>query len=93
MHVVDPVLAPHPYVVQNHLRDLVLQDEHSPSQRRQIWNDVSKIVEDNANVRVRQVEQNGEDVRAWEWTGQVSGVLPAAASDAVYYPAIEQHKR
>lgn len=27
-------------------------------------------MEGNANVRAKQVEHQGEELRAWEWTGQ-----------------------
>ncbi|BGP29857.1 inner nuclear membrane protein enriched at telomere/subtelomere region [Rhodotorula toruloides] len=68
-HYADPVLIPFPHVVPSHLRDLILQDEHSPSRRAALWKGVEKVVEGNANVRVMSVEQNGEEMRGWLWTG------------------------
>ncbi len=57
----------------SHLRDLVLQNEHSPARRQLLWKAVEKVVEGNANVRSKQVEQNGEEMRAWEWSGLGGG--------------------
>ncbi|BGO89385.1 hypothetical protein NBRC10512_006301 [Rhodotorula toruloides] len=68
-HYADPVLIPFPHVVPSHLRDLILQDEHSPGRRAALWKGVEKVVEGNANVRVMSVEQNGEEMRGWLWTG------------------------
>ena len=51
------------------MRDLILQDEHSPRRRAELWKRVEKIVEGNANVRVADVEQYGEEMRGWLWTG------------------------
>ncbi|KAK4053657.1 inner nuclear membrane protein enriched at telomere/subtelomere region [Microbotryomycetes sp. JL201] len=76
LHAVDPVLAPDAHVIQSHLRDLVLQDEHSPAVRARLWAAVSKIVEANANVRTKQVERFGEEMLAWEWSGSSKQNLP-----------------
>lgn len=38
-------------------------------QNTSIWKDVQKNIEDNANVRVRQIEIGGEIMRVWEWVG------------------------
>ena len=72
-HYTDPVITPASYIIPSHLRDFVLQNEHSPARRQVLWNAVEKIVEGNANVRSRQVEQNGEEMRAWEWSGLGGG--------------------
>ena len=47
----------------------MLQNEHSLSRRKSLWKLVEKVVEGNANVRAKQIELSGEEVRAWEWTG------------------------
>lgn len=69
LHHTDAVLAPTSSVAASHLRDLVLQNEHSLPKRKYLWNQVERVVEGNSNVRAKQVELNGEEVRAWEWTG------------------------
>lgn len=69
-HHLDPALAPSPALAQSHLRDLILQHEHSASRRQRLWKQVETVVEGNSNVRAKQVEISGEDLRAWEWTGQ-----------------------
>ncbi|GAA5938256.1 hypothetical protein JCM3775_002929 [Rhodotorula graminis] len=72
-HLADPVHVPFAHVAPSHLRDLVLQDEHSPARRAALWHRVAHVVEGNANVRVRDVEIGGEELRGWEWTGPVMG--------------------
>ncbi|KAM0792133.1 hypothetical protein ACM66B_004833 [Microbotryomycetes sp. NB124-2] len=86
LHAVDPALAPSPHVIQNHLRDLVLQDEHSPSVRARLWKAVSKVVESNSNVRSKQVEHCGEDMLAWEWSGATKPDTPRQ----VLYPSVKR---
>ncbi|GAA6060125.1 hypothetical protein JCM10212_001422 [Sporobolomyces blumeae] len=68
-HHADPVLVPFPHIAPSHLRDLVLQHVHSPERRAQLWRKVEKVVEGNSNVRVMEVEQNGEELRGWKWIG------------------------
>ncbi|GAA6013190.1 hypothetical protein JCM11491_005210 [Sporobolomyces phaffii] len=68
-HHADPVLVPFPHIAPSHLRDLVLQHVHSPTRRAQLWRKVERVVEGNSNVRVMQVEQNGEELRGWQWVG------------------------
>lgn len=100
-HYTDPVHVPFPHVVPSHLRDLILQDEHSPSRRAALWNQVEKIVEGNANVRVADVEQYGEEMRGWLWTGPTSRIdappvaeeyeaKPQMAEGARLYPSLIQ---
>ncbi|GAA5914884.1 hypothetical protein JCM8208_003037 [Rhodotorula glutinis] len=72
-HLADPIHVPFAHVAPSHLRDLVLQDEHSPARRAALWHRVAHVVEGNANVRVRDVEIGGEELRGWEWTGPVMG--------------------
>ncbi|GAA5932755.1 uncharacterized protein JCM15063_002194 [Sporobolomyces koalae] len=68
-HHADPVLVPFAHIAPSHLRDLVLQHVHSPTRRAQLWKKVEKVVEGNSNVRVMEVEQNGEELRGWQWVG------------------------
>ncbi|GAA5845641.1 hypothetical protein JCM9279_006059 [Rhodotorula babjevae] len=72
-HLADPIHVPFAHVAPSHLRDLVLQDEHSPARRAALWHRVAHVVEGNANVRVKDVEIGGEELRGWEWTGPVMG--------------------
>jgi len=68
-HHADPVHVPFAHIAPSQLRDLVLQHVHSPSRRAQLWKRVEKVVEGNSNVRVMEVEQNGEELRGWQWVG------------------------
>ncbi|WFD29286.1 hypothetical protein MSPP1_000293 [Malassezia sp. CBS 17886] len=58
-----------PGIPVTNLRDLVLQSEPDAHRRRTLWAHVSRVVEQNANVRTRQVQWHGEWLRVWEWTG------------------------
>ncbi|KAG0046746.1 inner nuclear membrane protein enriched at telomere/subtelomere region [Gryganskiella cystojenkinii] len=78
-YYVDPVIYPEPYLPQMHLRDVLLADVHSPSQRQEIWDNVSAAVERNSNVRTSSQEYRGEPHRVWEWVG-ASGVLSDQAA-------------
>ncbi|KAG2111503.1 Man1-Src1p-C-terminal domain-containing protein [Suillus discolor] len=72
-HHTDPVTAPHPYLSSLQLRDLILQDEHSISSRRRVWDQVERVVEGNANVRANLEEvQGGDELRVWRWVGSTS---------------------
>jgi hypothetical protein len=69
-HHTDPVTAPQPYLSSLQLRDLILQDEHSISLRRRLWDQVERVVEGNANVRANLEEvQGGDELRVWRWVG------------------------
>lgn len=81
-HYADPVHVPFPHVVPSHMRDLILQDEHSPRRRAELWKRVEKIVEGNANVRVADVEQYGEEMRGWLWTGPSGRIEAGQAMSA-----------
>ncbi|BGP37921.1 inner nuclear membrane protein enriched at telomere/subtelomere region [Rhodotorula kratochvilovae] len=87
-HYADPVHIPFAHVAPSHLRDLVLQDEHSPARRAALWKRVAHVVEGNANVRVKDVEVNGEELRGWEWTGPMAGA--AAAIEPAERPAMRE---
>lgn len=67
-HHLDPALTPVASLAQSHLRDLILH-EYSASRRQRLWAKVERIIESNSNIRPKQVEINGEDMRAWEWQG------------------------
>lgn len=69
-HHTDPVTAPHPYLSSLQLRDLILQEQHSISVRKRLWDQVERVVEGNANVRVNLEEvQGGDEHRVWRWVG------------------------
>lgn len=85
-HHVDPALVPQAYMAQSHLRDLILQHEHSPARRQRLWTKVEKVVEGNANVRASQIEHNGEELRAWEWTGTGGGQIEGSGT---VYPSLK----
>lgn len=81
-YYVDPVLHPDPFLPQLHLRDALLANVHSPTERQEIWAQVEKIVEKNSNVRLGSQEVRGEPHRTWEWVG-ASGVLEDRSYDTV----------
>lgn len=69
-HHTDPVTAPHPYLSSLQLRDLILQEQHLISVRKRLWDQVERVVEGNANVRVNLEEvQGGDEHRVWRWVG------------------------
>lgn len=69
-HHADPVTTPHSYLSSLHLRDSILQDEHSFPVRRRLWDKVEKIVEGNTNVRASIEElEGGDEGRVWRWVG------------------------
>lgn len=69
-HHTDPVTAPFPYLSSLQLRDLILQEQHSISVRKRLWDQVERVVEGNANVRVNLEEVDGGDEhRVWRWVG------------------------
>ncbi|KDQ18503.1 hypothetical protein BOTBODRAFT_28875 [Botryobasidium botryosum FD-172 SS1] len=72
-HHTDPASTPYPYLSSLHLRDLVLQDEHSIPARKRLWDKVESVVEGNANVRANIEELNGDETRVWRWVGGASG--------------------
>ncbi|PFH54389.1 hypothetical protein AMATHDRAFT_72877 [Amanita thiersii Skay4041] len=69
-HHTDPITAPHPYLSSLQLRDLILQDEHTIPVRKRLWDQVERVVEENANVRVNMEEvPGGDEMRVWRWIG------------------------
>lgn len=73
-HHTDPVTAPHAFLSPTHLRDLILQEEHSTNARRRLWEKVERVVEGNANVRANVEDVNGDETRVWRWVGSAAGV-------------------
>lgn len=69
-----------------HLRDIVMQSEPNPNARRDVWKDVTKVVERNANVRTRQAQWYGEWQRVWEWIGISGSASPARKETATPPP-------
>ncbi|KAG0055186.1 inner nuclear membrane protein enriched at telomere/subtelomere region [Gryganskiella cystojenkinii] len=78
-YYLDPVLYEELYIPQIHLRDALLSGIHSALRRQELWDKVSMIVDQNANVRVSTQEVRGEMHRVWEWVG-ASGLLSMASS-------------
>lgn len=69
-HHTDPITAPQPYLSSIQLRDLIMQDEHSVSSRRRVWDKVERVVEGNTNVRVNLEDlDEGDEMRVWRWVG------------------------
>ncbi|GAA5925832.1 hypothetical protein JCM1841_006329 [Sporobolomyces salmonicolor] len=89
-HHADPVLVPFAHIAPLHLRDLILQDVHSPARRAQLWKKVEKVIEGNSNVRVINVEQNGEELRGWLWTGSTRAIEDVGSNGRGEKPAMVQ---
>ncbi|EXJ89293.1 hypothetical protein A1O3_02359 [Capronia epimyces CBS 606.96] len=65
--------APEAFISVSQLRDDVLRNVFSASERERVWQNVRKIVEGNSNVRAatREGGKSGEWSRVWEWIGPV----------------------
>ena len=75
LHTDDPLAYPEPWLGMPALRDDVLRDEFSASQRAKVWVVVKGLVEGNANVRPSVREGRTGDVgRVWEWIGAVARI-------------------
>ncbi|OAP58383.1 hypothetical protein AYL99_07473 [Fonsecaea erecta] len=63
--------ASEPFISVGQLRDDVLRNVFSVSERERVWRNVRKIVEGNSNVRAatREGGKTGEWSRVWEWIG------------------------
>ncbi|KAL8284106.1 hypothetical protein RQP46_004855 [Phenoliferia psychrophenolica] len=86
-HYLDPALAPTAHLAPAHLRDLLIphtSSHSSASERNALWSKVEKIVEANANVRAKEVEHLGEEIRGWEWTGVAGDVGPEKSVRKMY---------
>lgn len=54
------------YIGSIQLRDLILQ-ETNLKRKLNLWNTISKRVENNSNVNYKLVEHYGEIIKVWEW--------------------------
>lgn len=79
-HLLYPEFHPNPWIATTHLRDELLAHNNSLAERKQLWAKVSRIVEENTNVRTRQGNVAGDWVKAWEWIGSLSALPPAATA-------------
>ncbi|WFD42666.1 hypothetical protein MPSI1_001314 [Malassezia psittaci] len=61
----------------NQLRDELLEAESNARTRLVRWARVSRTVEQNANVRTRQMQWHGEWQRVWEWIGRIQTISPS----------------
>lgn len=64
----DPMTYPSTVPV-NQLRDALLVDVPSDSEKRRIWANVSSLIHRNSNVRESVTTIKGEQHRVWEWIG------------------------
>jgi Man1-Src1p-C-terminal domain len=69
------------FISVGQLRDDVLRNVFSSSERERVWAGVRKIVEANSNIRAatREGAKTGEWSRVWEWIGPVN-LAPAVES-------------
>jgi hypothetical protein len=52
------------------MRDHVLSSEHNLATRQRLWKQVARLVETNDNVRLYEIELDGQPgVRVWDWAG------------------------
>lgn len=78
-HHSDPVTYPYPFLSSMHLRDDILEDEHSTAVRRRVWDKVERVVEGNSNVRANVEVVNGDETRVWRWVGGGGSLLSGAS--------------
>lgn len=66
--------TPDPFLAVSQIRDDVLRNVFSRTERERVWDRVKKVVEANSNIRAgtRMFEKTGETARAWEWIGDVN---------------------
>lgn len=55
------------YIGSTQLRDLILTNELNLNNKRKLWQQVSRKVENNLNIRFLLQEIHGEVMRVWEW--------------------------
>lgn len=62
------------FISVGQLRDDVLRNVFSTSERERVWTGVRRIVEANSNIRAatREGAKTGEWSRVWEWIGPVN---------------------
>ncbi|KAG7886716.1 hypothetical protein KL938_000369 [Ogataea parapolymorpha] len=64
--------SPQPYIGKIQLRDYYLIDASlSAKQKAKVWNEVSKHVETNSNVKTYMTEVRGEMFKVWEWIATI----------------------
>ncbi|KAG7824456.1 hypothetical protein KL909_002454 [Ogataea angusta] len=64
--------SPQPYIGKIQLRDYYLIDASlSAKQKTKVWNEVSKHVETNSNVKTYMTEVRGEMFKVWEWIATI----------------------
>lgn len=66
-HSNDPIKTPTAYIIPSQLRDLALEQIHSPIERQKLWNKVKVIIESNSNIQLKQIEIEGEITDVIEW--------------------------
>ncbi|KAK1232242.1 inner nuclear membrane protein enriched at telomere/subtelomere region [Marasmius sp. AFHP31] len=68
-HTAGSPAVPEPYLSSTQLRDLVLRGEHDVQERKRLWRKVEAIIEGNANVRITEEVDGGDQMRVWQWVG------------------------
>lgn len=59
-----------PYIGSNQLRDLILT-ESNLKYKLKLWKEVSRKIENNANINFRVIEDKGEIFKVWEWVSEI----------------------
>lgn len=59
------------YIGSTQLRDLILTQEQNLNKKMRLWENVSKKVENNSNIRYLLQENHGEIMKVWEWITDV----------------------
>lgn len=62
-----------PYISSIQLRDLILFNENNLKRRMQIWNLVTKKIDQDSNVNSKLTESHGEFMNVWEWISDFKG--------------------
>ena len=84
LHAQDPQTFPESYISMGNLRDDILRNEFSASNKQKLWKRVQKKVEQNSNVRpmVREA-RNGNVGRVWEWVGAVQALEDVSSAKSI----------
>lgn len=63
----------HPYVAKIQLRDYYLPQftQLSKKNQKNLWNQVVTHIEKNSNIKIEDVEVNGDIMRVWSWNSSV----------------------
>ena len=76
--------AGNPFWSLSGMRDHLLSAEHNLHVRQRLWKQVAKIVESNDNVRLYEVELDGQPgVRVWDWSGNVTDAFVSVISKLI----------